>query len=406
MKREEKLKYEQNIILNYILGGLMWGRFFVPVLALFYIASKVPLEQFAIIFSVFSLSILLLEIPTGVIADLLGKKKTLIISRCMYVIEIAILAFFNGFWPFLIAKIISGVGVSLSSGTSSAFLFDTLKKLGREEEHKKVSGKSAFITNISMAFVFISGAYLFSINPKLPAYISLVPITLGLLLTFFFKEPYLPTKKFTLQNSWSHLKEGIFTFGKNRYLVYLAFYTLIIGSTISMMFSLSSEYLRNVLVPLSIIGTVSFAGSILMAFSSKKAHKLEEKFGEKKSLFIVQLFLLVSVFGMAILIPLYGIIFFLLIPLVSGFYSILISDYVNRHVETSHRATMLSINNMFDNIGEFLIFPVLGFGIKYSGMSISFRYLGLFVFVYLLIIAFIFRKVYASNTNNLKNKSF
>ena len=61
----------------------MWGRFFIPVLALFYIASQVSLEQFTIIMAVFAFSTLILEIPTGVIADLLGKRKTLLISRLM-----------------------------------------------------------------------------------------------------------------------------------------------------------------------------------------------------------------------------------------------------------------------------------------------------------------------------------
>ena len=115
----------------------MWGRFFIPVIALFYIASQVTLEQFTIIFSIFALATLILEIPSGVVADILGKKKTLLLSRALYVIEVYILTFHNGFLLFLIAKIISGFGVSLSSGTSSALLYDTLKKLKRERKNIK-----------------------------------------------------------------------------------------------------------------------------------------------------------------------------------------------------------------------------------------------------------------------------
>ena len=104
---KERRVFERNISLSYIIGALLWGRFFLPVLALFYIASQVSLPEFAIIFSVFSLAILFLEIPTGVVADLIGKKNTLLLSRAMYIIEIALIAFFNGFWVFFIAKIIS-----------------------------------------------------------------------------------------------------------------------------------------------------------------------------------------------------------------------------------------------------------------------------------------------------------
>ena len=75
-----KAYFERNIVLNYIIGCLMWGRFFIPVLALFYIASQVSLAQFTVIMAIFSFTTLVLEIPTGVVADLLGKKKTLLSS--------------------------------------------------------------------------------------------------------------------------------------------------------------------------------------------------------------------------------------------------------------------------------------------------------------------------------------
>ena len=105
----------------------MWMRFFIPVLALFYIASKVSFTEFSIIMSVFALMTLILEIPSGAIADIIGRKKTLIIARFCYIIEIFLIAFYDGFYIFLIAKVISGIGVSLSSGTDQALLYDTLK---------------------------------------------------------------------------------------------------------------------------------------------------------------------------------------------------------------------------------------------------------------------------------------
>ena len=204
----------------------MWGRFFVPILALFYIASQVSLSQFTLIMSVFSLSILILEIPTGVLADLFGKKRTLLLSRFCYVIEIFLIAFFNGFWIFLVAKIISGAGVSLSSGTNSALLYDTLKKQGREKEHKRISGTLETVTSISMAFVFIIGAFLFSINYKLPAIVSLPLISLGFILTFFLKEPYKPKKSLTIKNSWNHLIKSLILFSKSDFMKYIALFSL------------------------------------------------------------------------------------------------------------------------------------------------------------------------------------
>lgn len=361
LSKGDKKKFELNIKLSILMGALMWGRFFVPVLALFYIASQVPLEQFAFIMGIFSLSTLVLEIPTGVIADLLGKKKTMLLSRFMYVVEIALIAFFNGFWIFLVAKIISGVGVSLGSGTGSALLYDSLKKLGREKEHKKINGKISYVSNISMAVVFIIGAFLFGVYYKLPAYASLPIITLGFLLTFYYTEPFESKKKLTMKNSWNHMVKGLKEFLRKKYLVYLALFTLASLSAISIFLSMSSAYLEAVSVPVYLIGVVAFVSSLVTAFASKRAHMYEEKWGERKSLFVIQLLVVSSVLLMATMTPYLGVLFFLLIPLASGFEMVIASDYVNKRVKSENRATMLSINNMFSSLGISILFPLMGY---------------------------------------------
>ncbi len=393
----KKKYFERNIKLNYVIGSLMWGRFFIPVLALFYIASQVTLEQFTIIMAVFAFTTLILEVPTGVIADLLGKKKTLLISRAMYVVEIFLIAFFNGFWPFLIAKVISGIGVSLTSGTGSALLYDSLKRLGRENEHKKISGISSTISKVSMAFVFIVGAFLFSIHPKLPAITSLPLITLGFILTFFLKEPYISKKRINFTNSLKHLKEGIKFFKGNYYLKYLAFFTFLIGSIIAIMLNLSSKYFEVILIPISFIGVISFVMSLIAAYSSKKAHSFEEKIGEKKSIYLITILTFISVFLLSFVIPYFGLLFFLIISFIQGFYEVIIGDYVNKQVESSHRATMLSINNMFDNIGITLLFPIIGYMSKDYSFKVSLIFLSIFVFICSLLLIFYYK-------NNKKTK--
>ncbi|MFH1522175.1 MAG: MFS transporter [archaeon] len=401
----KKSEVSRNIPLMYFIGSLMWGRFFIPVLALFYIASQVPIGQFAIIMSTFALFTLLFEIPSGVVADLLGKKKALLMGRFCYIIEIFMIAFFNGFWVFLIAKMISGAGVSLGSGTDSALLFDTLKKEKREKDYKKVSGRLKAICNLSSAFVFIIGAYLFSLHYKLPAIVSLPFISLGFVLTYFLKEPYPNGKKITLKNSFKHLKEGLIYFKNSNFVKFISLISLFSVAVISVMLSLSSVYFENIFIPISLMGVLAFISSIMMAISSKKAHGVEKKIGEKKSLFLIQFIILIAIFGMAILIPFYGVVFLFLISIVAGFSGVIIDDYVNRHIESSHRTTLLSIKNFFNNIGIFLLFPIVGYLIDIKSMQFSFMFLGLVAFVGYFI-AWKFSKKWNINlSNNSKNNN-
>jgi MFS family permease len=369
----------------YITSGLMWARFFIPVLALFYIASQVPIEQFAVIMGIFSLSILLLEIPTGVVADLLGKKKTIIIGRFFYLIEIAIIAFANGFWLFLIAKIISGIGLSLTSGTYSAMVYDSLKKMKREKEYKKISGKIQTITNISMAVVFVIGAYLFTIHYKLPAIVSLPLVGIGFALSFLFKEPYKSKKSLTIKNSVKHLKQGLRYFWNHRYIKYLVIYSFGLASALAIPLYMSSAYFELILIPISLIGVIAFISSMTTAYATKQAHKWEKTLGEKKSLRFIQIFTLAGILLISLMMPYFGALVFLLIPLMSGFFGILINDYINKHIESSHRATMLSITNFFASLSIFLFFPIVGYLTKYSSMGFSFLFLGIILFIFLIL---------------------
>lgn len=388
------MKLKRNIPLIYIISSLMWGRFFIPVLALFYVASQVPLNEFAIIMGIFSLSILIFEIPTGALADLLGKKKTLLLSRFMYIIEIFLLAFFNGFWIFLIAKIISGIGVSLSSGTDQALLFDTLKKQKREGEHKKISGTRFVISNISMAFVFIIGAYLFSLNNKLPAIASLPLVSLGFILTFFLEEPYKLKKKLNFKSYFNHIKESWNYFRQSDFIKYISIMSFFTAATISIVLSMSSAYFEKILIPISIIGVLAFISSMITAFSSKKAHKWEEFLGERKSILIIQLFIIFGIFSISLMIPYWGFLCYLLIPFISGFESVIINDYINNHINTSHRATLISINSMAENTGIFLLFLLVGYIEKIKNLQISFLILGLII-----LLGFIFLYIYSKKLN-------
>ncbi len=380
------MSLKRNIPLLYVIGALMWGRFFIPVLALFYIASQVPIEQFAIIMAVFALSTLLLEVPSGVVADLLGKKKTLLLSRFMYVIEICLVAFFNGFAAFLVAKMFSGLGVSLSSGTNQALLYDTLKKLGREKEHKKISGLMATITNVFGAFVFIIGAFLFSVHYKLPAYATLPCITIGFILTFFLKEPYTTQKKMTFSNSWKHLKEGIAYVKKSNFIKYLIFFSVPLAAGASIGFSMSSAYFELIAIPIFLIGAVSFISSLLMAYTSKIAYKLEEKLGQEGSLLLMEIMIFASIFCMSFMIKYVGLLFYYFIPLAAGFSQVVLNHYMNKNIPTSHRATLLSIRNMGDNIGAVMLFPIVGYITKLISMQLAFLILAGIILVYMVIL--------------------
>ncbi len=393
-------EYARNIPLMYIISALSWCRFAIPILALFFIASKVPLEQFTIIMAIFSLSILLLEIPSGIIADLIGKKRTMLIAKILYIVEIYLIAFYNGFWIFLIAKIISGIGVSFWSGADQALIYDTLKRMKKEKDHKKIIGNYFTIQNVTKAFVFIIGGFLFAMNYKLPAIMTLPFIVLSFILMFFIKEPYVSGKKLGVVTSFKHLKESLSYSWKHSYVKYLILYSLPVATTMWVMLSISSAYLAEISIPVYMIGIIAFIASMLTAYISKKAYKIEEKLGERISLIAIQITAILGIFLMSLMIPYLGVLFYLLIPVTQGFFMIIINNYLNEHIETSHRATIISIRVMFSNLGVFILFPLVGYMIKYKTMHFSFLIFGIIMLAYMLLLLIYSRKLKISQINH------
>ena len=80
---------------------------------------------------------LLLELPTGALADLIGRKKTVIIGRVCGVIGFAIYSVATNFWLFLIAAIFYHANWAFESGALSALLYDSLQENGNERSGTK-----------------------------------------------------------------------------------------------------------------------------------------------------------------------------------------------------------------------------------------------------------------------------
>ena len=106
------------------------ARFYYPVYALLFLHYGLTLEQFGILNGVWAATIVLLEVPSGALADTLGRCKLLILAGCLMVLEMAVLlvAPVGGgalmFWLFVLNRILSGAAEAAASGADEALAYD------------------------------------------------------------------------------------------------------------------------------------------------------------------------------------------------------------------------------------------------------------------------------------------
>ena len=114
--------------------------------------------QISILLGIVFVSTVVLELPTGAFADLLGKKITVQLSYIVRILSLCVYLYASSFWHFVWAVFLQGLAESLESGASSALIFDSLIEDGREQEFKKINSKLLAVVQSSMvAATFIGG---------------------------------------------------------------------------------------------------------------------------------------------------------------------------------------------------------------------------------------------------------
>lgn len=142
-------KLRNNIIAEYFYSFINNLSMSSSIWVLYLAYKGMNLMQIGLLEGIYHLTGLLFEIPSGAAADLLGRKKTLIISRILMVISCIIMLFADSFLGFALSFLFQSLSGNFNSGTEEALLFDSLKLLGKEEHYLTVSGRISTLFEVS-----------------------------------------------------------------------------------------------------------------------------------------------------------------------------------------------------------------------------------------------------------------
>nr|HPO50544.1 MFS transporter [Spirochaetota bacterium] len=193
-------------------GFLKNLNFFEPFLILFFLEKNFSYLQIGILYSVQSISTNILEIPTGIMADAAGRRRTMIFSMTSYIVAFGVFYFSANFAAFILAVIFMAFGDAFRTGTHKAMIFEYLKINGWKDQKVHYYGNtrawsqmgSAVSAIIAGAIVFISGTY------KYVFLASVIPYLLDLFLLLSYpKELDGEVKEFKLDKILTNLKNAL-----------------------------------------------------------------------------------------------------------------------------------------------------------------------------------------------------
>ncbi|MFW6327705.1 MAG: MFS transporter, partial [Bacteroidota bacterium] len=144
----------------------------MPIIVPFYKSNG--LDQFDIMLLqsvVYSLTIAVFEIPSGYLADLWGRKNTLITGAILGFSGFLTYCFSYELELFMVAEFILGIGQSLISGSDSAMLYDTLMEHKKSKEYAKYEGRLTAFGNFAESIAgVLGGSVLVLVSLRMPFY--------------------------------------------------------------------------------------------------------------------------------------------------------------------------------------------------------------------------------------------
>lgn len=132
---------EKRMLFRFSLYGFLKNqRYFEAFLILAFMEKGLSFFQIGLLVGFGSLSTNLLEIPSGAVADLHGRRKSMILSFAAYTCAFTAFALADTLLPLFGAMFLFGVGEAFRTGTHKSMIFNWLKAVGREDERVRVYG--------------------------------------------------------------------------------------------------------------------------------------------------------------------------------------------------------------------------------------------------------------------------
>jgi MFS family permease len=292
----------------------------------------------------------LAEVPTGIIADRIGRTRSIIIALGMQFLGEFIFIFAGSYLLFVIVCIIAGIGFAFLSGCFEAMMYDSLKARNKQDQMQRVAGlNGSFALAATMGGSVVGG--LITANLELSNFVRAIVLTaffvfLSFLASLLLKEPSLEYRH-TEDSPLRLLKDSLNLIETNRSLRRIIVLSLLATPFINYLLNFYPPYFVKANVSGYLFGVTLAVASLLGIFTSKYAYLLEKVLGVRKGVMFAVL--LPGVFYFLLAVISHSIISIVLVVLAFGSMHVqkpIFLDYLNRHIESRNRATVLSLINV------------------------------------------------------------
>ncbi|MBR4497413.1 MAG: MFS transporter [Bacteroidales bacterium] len=353
------MSVDGNIPKLYVIRCAKWFMLCMPIIGLFYADNGLNATELFLIQAAYSLASALFAIPSGYFADVLGRKKTLVIGTILSASGYLVYATIHSFWAFFIAEAIMGIGNSCISGTDSAMLYDSLKESQNQERYLKYEGRVTSFGCLAETTAALFGgsiAAIFSYNDVfwVQACIAAIAIPAAILLVE-------PSRDKLLHKSFRQVADiGIYALFKHKGLSRTTLLSSVTGiATLTMAWTVQTFFVN---AQFSEIQTtvVWVLLNLTVALASFFSDVLERKLGVKTMILLMVILIPMGYFAFGIPSLTVSLTFAFLFYFVRGFATPILKELIQNYCDSEIRATVLSVRDLLIRMGFSLVGPFIG----------------------------------------------
>lgn len=340
-----------------------------------YLASRgLTLFQIGLMETIYHITSFLMEIPTGAIADIYGRKTSRIIGRLSIIIATIIMIYGNQTIHFTLSFIFVALSNNLESGAGEALIYDSLKEIGKHCNYSKIRGKNEMVYQITRTLSLVLGGYIATISYK-NVYISAFIIAcLSFIQAFTFTEPSIGKVKRShhfLDTFRKQLKDSFSIVKKDRRIIQMVLLIELFDTFYVTEFFYLQNRLKNLGDSEFIIGVFLSIGAMVTAFIATKTYKIEKKLSFKTLITVIPFLAIITFWIMTI--PGVEKYAFIFLSAIEGILFVSIGDYIHKLIPSEQRATILSLQSMVFSLFMIIFFPFIGKIGDLFGLNIAFK---------------------------------
>ncbi|RZV12070.1 MFS transporter [Natrinema hispanicum] len=347
-----------SVLKYYLYKSTKAVEFYRPIMYLFFLAQGLTFTQIAILEAIYNLTTLLGEIPTGYVGDRVGRRNSLLIGTALISLTLLGIGLSSSFGALVALYVCWSTGYNFRSGSEDAWLYDTLTDDLSEDEFAHVRGRGESVSLAIGAGAAIIGGYLGSIDLSYPWFVAATVTAIGVFVLLTIDEPetyeQADTTDLSFRRTLSMIRRtvsqrNIRAFVLYYYVLYAAVTYLVfvflqpIFETVVLDFGVSQAQVK------SLLGWFYAAYSLFGAGLSYYTGAIRDRLGLRLWFLGLPFVVGGALVGMYF-VPVLALPTFLLVRGLSDVTRSFASQYINDHLETMGRATVLSAMAMISGL--------------------------------------------------------